>query len=175
MNPIHSSNSIVPSVHATKGDDINFDQIEREVDAALELKQERAAHEKTLAALSAQTAATQRLANERQIERALLAHPGLSPKAVIDATSLLLAGDAGELEAGPRGLREKFGTRDLNEVVTDFLRGNPHFTGNGSAESAPATPNLDRATMSVKQKADYISEHGQEKYLSLPYSKDVKK
>ena len=93
------SNSILPFVHA-EGDDPNdnFDRIQREVDLEFQLKRTREDYEKTRAALEAQTAATQRLHHERQIERVLLSHPGLSPKAVIDATSLLLAGEAAELE-----------------------------------------------------------------------------
>jgi hypothetical protein len=171
------NSTILPFVHA-EGDNLNesFAQIEREVDAEFQLKQERAAHEKTRAALAAQTAASQHIANERQIERILQAHPNLTQKALANVTALLLKGDAGELESDKNGkLREKFGTRSLDELTADYLRENPHFIGDGSAESASAASKLDRAKMSTKQKADYISEHGQGKYLALPHGKDSRK
>jgi hypothetical protein len=105
-----------------------------------------------------------------------LAHPSLTPKAVANVTALLLAGDGGELETDKHGkLRERFGTRGIAEVVTDYLRQNPHFLGSDNAKSAPAASKLDRATMTAKEKGQYIEAHGSEKYLALPHSKDVKK
>jgi hypothetical protein len=173
LNPIHST--ILPSVFA-EGDNTNFDKIEREVDLQYALEQERAAHQQTRTALEEKTNAVQRAHHERQIERTLQAHPNLTPKALANVTALLLAGDAGELEPDKHGkLREKYGTRSLEELTQDYLKANPHFLGSGNAESARISSKPDRFRMTAKQKADYITQHGQEKYLALPFSKDVKK
>jgi hypothetical protein len=170
---VNTINSIIlPFVHA-EGDDINasFNNIEREVDLAFELKQEREAHEKTRAALAEQTTASQRIANERQIERSLQAHSSLTQKAVANVTKLLLKGDGGELEQGKNGrLREKFGARNLDEVAADYLRQNPHFLGSNEESKKAGGPALDRATMSAKEKGQYIEEHGSEKYFELPHT-----
>jgi Tfp pilus assembly PilM family ATPase len=172
VNTINST--ILPFVHA-EGDNLHasFDQIEREIDLAFELKRERAEHEKTRAALAEQTTASQRIANEREIERSLRAHPNLNPKAAANVTKLILQGDAGELEQDKHGkLREKFGARNLDEVAADYLRLNPHFLGSGNADSAQGASQLDKRTMTAKQIADYVEAHGQDAFHALPRSKD---
>jgi hypothetical protein len=175
VNTFNSSTNVLPFIHA-EGDNINFDKIEREVDLEFELKKERAEHERTRAALQAQTKASQQVVSERQIEIALQNHPELIPEARDTVTKLLLLGEAGELELDSKGkLREKFGTRSLDELTQDYLKENPNFLGSGNAESARASSKPDRFRMTTKEKAAYISEHGQEKYLALPFSKDVKK
>lgn len=79
---------ILPSVYA-EGEDTNasFDRIQREVDLEFQLKQERAENEKIRRTLADQISASQRLHNERQIERTLLTHPKLNPKAVAQVNS----------------------------------------------------------------------------------------
>jgi hypothetical protein len=170
VNTINST--ILPFVHA-EGDNLNasFDQIEREVDLAFQLKQERAEHEKTRAALQEQTSAVQRVHNERQVEIALQAHP-LSPKAAKTVATLLLKGDGGVLEQGKNGkLRDSGSLRTLDEVAADYLKENPHLLGQ-NAEGKKAVPPLDKRTMTPKQIADYVEAHGQDAFHALPRSKD---
>jgi len=174
---VNTINSIIlPSVHA-EGDDINasFDKIEHEIDLAFELKQARAELAKTRDALAEQTKASQRIANERQIESVLREYPNLSAKAVADVTKLILQGDGGPLEQGKDGrLREKYGLLELPEFTRNYVKRNAHLLGTGNTQqTAPAA--LDRATMSAKEKGQYIEEHGSEKYFELPLSKPVPK
>jgi hypothetical protein len=166
-----SITAVLPFVNAAAEDSHEFDQIQREVDLEYQLAQERQAHERTRIALAEQTNASQRIANERQIEIALQAHP-LNPKAAKMVATLLLKGDGGELEQGKNGkLRDRHSLRSLDEVAADYLKENPHFSASHGQRQRTTGSALDRATMTTKQIADYIDQHGQEKYLALPYTK----
>ncbi len=173
-----SPNSIILNhIHAQADESMSesFDKIERELELENQLKSERAAHEKTRAALAAQTTAAQRLNQERQIEQLLQSESKLTTKAVATVTQLLLKGDGGELEVDGKGkLREKFGTRSLEELAQDYLKINPHFSG-GEDSAISAAPKLYKAEMSAKQIADFINAQGRDAFHALPRSKPEKK
>jgi len=72
----------------------------------------------------------------------------------------------------------------LTEMKSDsgyapLFKGNENSGGGAQpgsgGNSGGGTPNVDRSKMSVQEKSDYISKHGQEAYLNLPMSQPEQK
>ena len=176
LNRSESISTILPFVHADR-DDLNesFDKVEREVDLEFELKQTRADLKKTRSALAAQTAVSERISCERQIEAALQEYC-LTPEAAKTVVKLVMKGDGGPLELNAKGqLVEKFGPRRLPEFLQDYLRVNDHLLGTDKEGKKVGPPALDKRTMSAKAIADFIEKNGQAAFHALPSSPDPRK